>query len=69
MQMLSDGVTDTLVTLKNEKLTVKFFPDENETPYILSQGYLGLSRNFPKTAQVNASVTISAEEASVEFSS
>jgi len=67
--LLSDGVTDSLVSNKDETLTIKFYPDRNKTPYILSQGKIGLGRVFPVDSQNQASVTISAETASADFSS
>jgi len=67
--LLDDGVTDSLVAEKDATLTVKFYPDENETPYILSQGILGLTRTFPADGQIQASVTITADEISAEFQS
>jgi len=63
---LDDGVTDGLVSLKDSLLWFKFFPDEDATPYILTQGKLGLSRSFPAGDQIQAACTISAESASVE---
>lgn len=67
--MMDDGVTDALVGEKNQKLTVRFYPDENQNPYILTQGKIGISRRFPVDEQIQATVTISAEAASAEFSS
>jgi len=67
--LLTDGVTDSLVTNKDEILTIKFYPDRNKTPYILSQGKIGLSRTYPVAGQNKASVTISSEIASADFSS
>jgi len=66
--LLSDGVTDALVAEKNEKLTVKFFPNRNKAPYVLTQGTVGLSRTFPAGTQVQATVSISSEVESAEFS-
>jgi len=67
--LLSDGVTDALVADKDEVLTVKFFPNRNATPYVLTQGAIGLARTFPVDGQIQATVTISAETESAEFSS
>jgi hypothetical protein len=69
MALLNDGVQDTLVSRKNKITTVKFFPDRNKTPYILTQGMLGLARTFPVAEQIQASCTISAEKESAEFAS
>lgn len=67
--MLSNGVGDALVSEKNEIVTVKFFPDENKSPYILTQGKLGIARTFPVNNQIQASCTISGEDESAEFTS
>lgn len=66
---LNDGVTDSIIRNKDKTLTVKFYPDEDESPYILTQGKIGLSRSFPADGQISATVTISAESKSAEFSS
>lgn len=63
---LADGVGDALVTLKNAILWFKFFPDRYKTPYILTQGKLGISRTFPAGDNIQAACTISAESTSVE---
>lgn len=65
--LLSDGVTDTLVANKDQILTIKFFPDRNKTPFILTQGTIGLGRTFPVSEQNQAEVTISSEVLSAEF--
>jgi len=67
--MLSDGVSDAIVQQKGETLTRKFFPDQNQTPYILDQGNLGISRTFPVNDQIQADCTISGESQSAEFTS
>lgn len=58
---LENGVADALVSLKNEKLWFKFYPDRYASPYILCQGKLGISRTFPAGDQIQAACTISAE--------
>jgi hypothetical protein len=63
---LEDGVSDPLVTLKNEQLWFKFYPDRYATPYLLVQGKLGVSRTFPADDNIQAACTISAESDSVE---
>lgn len=63
---LTDGVADALVTLKNEILWFKFFPDRYRTPYLLTQGKLGISRTFPAGDNIQAACTISASAAGVE---
>jgi hypothetical protein len=66
---LTNGVSDALVLLKNATLWFKFFPDRNASPYILSQGKLGIARTFPAGDQIQAACTISAAAASTEVSS
>lgn len=66
--LLNDGVTDAIVGMKNTSRTVRVYPDRNKTPYMLTQGMLGIGRAFPVSGQINASVTITAEVASAEFS-
>lgn len=61
-----DGITDPLVRLKNEFLWFKFFPDRNRAGYILEQGKLGIARTFPAGADLQASCTISVEQAGSE---
>lgn len=63
---LQDGVSDGLVTLKNEILWFKFYPDRYKTPYLLTQGKLGISRTFPAGDTLQAACTISASSAAVE---
>lgn len=65
--LLDDGITDALVADKDEVLTVKFLPDRNKTAYSLTQGAIGISRSFPVSDQIKATVTISAEVATAEF--
>ncbi len=67
--LMGDNVTDALVGLKDEILTFKFFPNRNKSPYILTQGIMGMSRTFPVDNQIQATITISAENLSAEYSS
>lgn len=70
---LNDGVTDALLSEQNEIITVRFYPDEDESAYVLTQGILGTSRSFPADNQNSAACTItpvkSEEAKSVNFSS
>ena len=63
---LDDGIGDALVSLKNQILWFKFFPDRYKTPYMLTQGKLGITRTFPAGDSIQAACTISAASASVE---
>jgi len=65
---LNDGVGDSLVTLKNETLWFKFYPDRYKTPYLLAQGKLGIARTFPAADQIQAACTISAQTTAREVS-
>jgi hypothetical protein len=64
-----DGITDPLVKERNEIVTVKFFPDPNKSPYLLTQGMLGVDRNFPAGEQIKIDCTVYCEKETIEFSS
>lgn len=64
---LEDGVTDGLVGLVGEELWFKFFPDQYKSPYVLSQGKLGITRTFPAGDYIKAQCTINAEEEAGNF--
>lgn len=63
---LDSGVADALVTLKNQILWFRFYPDRYQSPYLLTQGKLGIARTFPAGDQIQAACTISASAAAVE---
>ena len=63
---LKDGVTDPLLSLKNQKLLFKFFPHRLRAPHILCQGILGISRQFPADNSIVAECTITADGAAIE---
>lgn len=65
---LNDGVSDALVGEKDQKLWFRFYPDRYKTPYMLTQGTLGITRTFPAGDNIQAACTISAEETAVEVS-
>ena len=66
---LQDGITDGLVALKNEILWFRFYPDRAKAPYTLTQGALGISRQFPAGDNIVAECTISADTASLDKAS
>ncbi len=66
---LGDGVTDALLSKVGQNLIFKFKPDKNKTPYQLTQGILGLSRSFNVGANPIATVTVTAQQASVDLAS
>ena len=67
--LLNDGLTDSIVSEKDNTLTVRFYPDENKGAYSLTQGRIGLARTFPYDNQIQAEVTISAERVTAEYAS
>jgi hypothetical protein len=65
--LLDDGHTDALIKQAGRNLTFRFKQDRNRSPYSLTQGVLGVARTYPKTAQVQASCTITGERATKDF--
>lgn len=63
---LQNGVSDALVSLKNQELWFRFYPDRYAAPYILAQGKLGIARTFPAGDNMSAACTISASAAATE---
>lgn len=66
---LEDGISDNLAKLRGEYLSFKFLPDENKTPYSLTQGYMNFALSYPVDDEITAAVTISAREKTVGFDS
>lgn len=65
--MLEDGHTDSLLQQAGNNILIKFKQDRNRAPYSLTQGILGITRTFPKTSQVQAACTVSAELSTQDF--
>ena len=65
--LMNDNITDALLQEQDENITFRFFPDRNKTPYIITQGVLGIARTFPVGSQNQASATISPERVSAGF--
>jgi len=64
---LEDGISDSIISRKNDFLFFKFYQDRlATTKYILTQGKLGIGREFPADDGVSASCTISATDEAVE---
>lgn len=63
---LAIGVTDNLITHKNKNLWFKFYPDRYRDEYVLTQGVLGISRQFPAGDAIIANCTISADNTSID---
>jgi hypothetical protein len=59
--LLNDGIADAIVTKAGENLWFKFFPNRNNSNYLMCQGILGVGRQFPAGGNINASCTINAE--------
>jgi len=66
---LGDGVTDGMLSKVGQNLIFKFKPDKNKSPYQLTQGVLGLSRTFNVGANPVATVTVTAQQSSVDLAS
>jgi len=66
---LSSGVVDNFIKNKNKNLWFKFYPDRYRDEHILSQGVLGISRQFPAGDSIIANCTISADAPSVDVES
>lgn len=67
--LLTDGLTDSLKTMQDEIITVKFFSDRNRSPYALTQGSLGIKTTYPVGDQNKAVCTLSSENVTANFSS
>ncbi|KKN41613.1 hypothetical protein LCGC14_0721460 [marine sediment metagenome] len=65
--LLSDAISDAIIAEQDQIITVKFLPDRNKAPFILTQGKLGLARTFPVTEQNQVAVTVAAESKSASF--
>jgi hypothetical protein len=63
---LSTGVVDNFVKLKDKNLWFKFMPDRYRDEFILTQGVLGIARQFPAGNAIIANCTISADVASID---
>ncbi len=59
---LKDGVSDSLISLADQILFFKFFPDRNKVPYLICQGKLGIARTFSAGDNISAACTISATQ-------
>lgn len=64
---LRDGVTDGLLAKVGQNLIFRFKPSRNGTAYQLTQGVLGVARQFGVKSAPQGSFTVSPEQASVDF--
>lgn len=62
-----DGVTDSLIGLKNLSLWFKFYPHRLRDPYLLAQGKLGISRSYPAGDAMTVECTVSASGPVIEM--
>ena len=63
--ILNDGITDGILSVKNQKAWFKFYQDKYKSPYILTQGIVGVSRTFNVSERPAVDVTISADRESL----
>lgn len=66
---LQDGISDNMLQYKDDFLWFRFYQNRLNTPYILTQGYLGVTPSFPAGDNVSAACTISAEAAALRVTS
>lgn len=66
--LLTNGITDPLVTLAGENLWFKFFPDRAKSTCLVAQGVLGVARTFAVGSSISAKCTINASEAATGVS-
>lgn len=64
--ILKDGITDNIISRKNENLFFRYTQDRFKTPHVLTQGKLGLARTFVADDNAKVTCTISATLESVE---
>jgi len=67
--LMDDNVTDGLLAVRDEIITIRFYPNRNKSPYVLTQGLLGMARTYPVDDQNSVTVTISSENKSADFDS
>ncbi len=65
--LLANAINDTILGEQDQIITVKFWPNRNKNPFILTQGVLGVARTFPVADQNQSACTITAEDGSVSF--
>ena len=65
--LMTDNISDALINEQDKTITVKYWPDRNKNPYVLTQGEIGIARTFPVSNQNQVAATIAAELASASF--
>lgn len=58
--LLKDGVSDHIVTLREQHLWFKFFPDCASTRGLMCEGVMGVDVEYPVTGPIKGTFTISA---------
>lgn len=66
---LQDGISDNVLQFVNDFLWFRFYQNRLNTPYILTQGYLGIGPSFPAGDEVSAACTLSAPVVSMRVTS
>lgn len=66
---LGDGHTDALLAKKGQNLLFRFKSDKNKAPYQITQGVVGISRTYAVGTSPAATVTVTADQAAVDFAS
>lgn len=60
--LLQDGISDGILQQADADLFFRFYQDRLKTPYMLSQGKLGVDTDYPADTNIMATCTISAGE-------
>lgn len=64
---IQNGVTDNILKQKNKTIWTRFYPDKyDDDKYILTQGRLGIARQFPAGDNIQVNCTLSASQQSEE---
>lgn len=64
--ILTNGITDNIISRKGENLWFQYFQDKNKLPHIFTQGKLGVTRSFGASDNPKVACTISSAVESVE---
>ena len=67
--ILKDGITDNIVLRKNENIWIRFYQDKHKASHLLTQGKLGINRNFAADDDPVVTCTISPSFPSIERAS
>ncbi len=67
--LVDDGISGTFEKLDGENIIFKFYPDENNAPYSLTQGIFRKTTTYAVDNNISISATIAAEQETVGFDS